>query len=135
MMPMGFEFGFRRRLHVVKTRPEDLEETGIDLTGFISEVNRIKTGHVIFQEDPPAEILHNNNPNVLLIWKASTHSREECLIILNKDVYHIQHFSTESLQKFLQAGAPLIDISPKVRWDSSRRLSYTTSGPGRESFS
>jgi starch synthase (maltosyl-transferring) len=113
MMPMGFEFGFRRRLHVVKTRPEDWEETGIDLTGFISEVNRIKTGHVIFQEDPPAEILHNNNPNVLLIWKASTHSREECLIILNKDVYHIQHFSTESLQKFLQAGAPLIDISPE----------------------
>jgi starch synthase (maltosyl-transferring) len=113
MMPMGFEFGFRRRLHVVKTRPEDWEETGIDLTGFISEVNRIKTEHIIFQEDPPAEILHNANHNVLVIWKASTHSPEECLIILNKDVYHIQHFSTESLQKFLQAGAPLIDISPE----------------------
>jgi starch synthase (maltosyl-transferring) len=113
MMPMGFEFGFRRRLHVVKTRPEDWEETGIDLTGFISEVNRIKTEHIIFQEDPPAEILHYGNPNVLLMWKASARTQEECLILLNKDIYHGQHFSAESLQKFLQAGAPLKDISPE----------------------
>ena len=39
MMPIGFEFGFRKKLHVVKTRPEDWEETGIDLTGFITSVN------------------------------------------------------------------------------------------------
>ncbi len=56
MMPMGFEFGFRKRLHVVNTRPEDWEETGIDLTSFISAVNRIKSGNAIFQEDAPAEI-------------------------------------------------------------------------------
>lgn len=36
MIPIGFKFGFRKRLHVVKTRPEDWEETEIDLTSYIS---------------------------------------------------------------------------------------------------
>ena len=117
MMPMGFEFGFSKRLHVVKTRPEDWEETGVDLSPFIREVNRMKAENLILQEDAPAEILHHGNPGVLLIWKASTRSREECLILLNKDLYHTQHFWTKSLQTFLQAGAPLTDISPEYQMD------------------
>jgi starch synthase (maltosyl-transferring) len=68
---------------------------------------------VIFQEDAPTEILHHENPNVLLMWKASTHTQEESLLILNKDMYHAQHFYSDSLQKYLQAGAPLLDISPE----------------------
>ncbi len=31
MMPMGFEFGFCKRSHVVKTRQEDWEETDSEL--------------------------------------------------------------------------------------------------------
>lgn len=113
MMPMGFEFGFRKKLHVVKTRPGDWEETGIDLTPFITTVNKIKSEHTIFQEDAPTEILHNSNPNILLMWKASTRTQEESLLILNKDNHNRQSFRAESLQKFLQAGAPLFDISPE----------------------
>ena len=113
MMPMGFEFGFRKRLHVVKTKPEDWEDTGIDLTSFIARVNRIKAEHIIFQEDAPTEMLHHENPNVLLMWKASTHTQEESLVIINKDISHRQYFHVESLQKYLQAGAPLVDISPE----------------------
>jgi starch synthase (maltosyl-transferring) len=131
MMPMGFEYGFRKRLHVVKTRPEDWEETGIDLTSFISDVNRLKTEHAIFSEDPPMELLHNGNPNVLLIWKASAHTREECLVILNKDVYQRQHFHTESLQKYLQARAPLMDISPDGRMEFIPSPFSYDLGPGQ----
>ncbi|HEY3147469.1 MAG TPA: alpha-amylase family glycosyl hydrolase, partial [Dongiaceae bacterium] len=36
MMPMGYEYGFRQKLDVVKTRPQDWEETGIDLTEFVA---------------------------------------------------------------------------------------------------
>lgn len=113
MMPMGYEFGFRKRLHVVRTKPEDWEDTGVDITYFISQVNEIKSEHIIFQEDAPTEILHHENPNILLMWKASTYTREESLLILNKDIYHAQHFYADSLQKYLQAGAPLLDISPE----------------------
>ncbi|RPI49722.1 MAG: alpha-amylase, partial [Deltaproteobacteria bacterium] len=117
MMPMGFEFGFCKKSHVVKTRPEDWEETDIDLTSFITEVNKLKSDQAIFQEEAPTEILYTGNPNILLIWKASINDQEEALLILNKDIYNKQHFYAESLQKLVQAGAPLRDISPEYRME------------------
>ena len=117
MMPIGFEFGFRKKLHVVKTRPEDWEETDIDLTSFITKVNKIKTEHAIFQEEAPTEILYQYNPNVLLMWKASIHTQEEALLILNKDIKNEQHFHAASLKEFVQAGAPLVDVSPESPMD------------------
>jgi 1,4-alpha-glucan branching enzyme len=42
MMPMGYEYGFSRRTHVVDTRPEDWEEPKFDLRPFIAEVNGLK---------------------------------------------------------------------------------------------
>ncbi len=113
MMPMGFEFGFQKKLHVVKTRPEDWEQTDTDLTSFIRAVNTIKSRHAIFQEEPPTTILPTSNPNVLLMWKASVKTQEEALLILNKDMHTKQHFYAENLQSFVQAGAPLIDVSPE----------------------
>jgi starch synthase (maltosyl-transferring) len=117
MMPVGFEFGFRKRLHVVKTKPEDWEETGIDLTSFITEVNRIKAEHAVFQEDAPTEVLHHGNPEILLMWKASTLTREEALLIINKDIRNKQRFYEDNLLQYLQAGAPLVDISPEYPLD------------------
>ena len=35
MIPIGFEYGFLKKLHVVKTRPTDWESTDIDLTAII----------------------------------------------------------------------------------------------------
>jgi starch synthase (maltosyl-transferring) len=42
MMPMGFEYGFRRKLDVVETRPDWWEEKLFDLSSFIAETNRSK---------------------------------------------------------------------------------------------
>ena len=115
MMPMGFEFSFHKRSHVVKTRPEDWEETGIDLTAFIKDVNRTKENYTIFQEEAPTEFLSGDNPNILVMWKASINTQEESLIILNKDIHNKQHFYADSLHKFIQAGGPLNDVSPEYR--------------------
>lgn len=117
MMPIGFEFGFRKRLHVVNTRPEDWETTNIDLTRFIKKVNALKTCHVIFQQEAHTEVLHNGNPNVLFVWKAAGNANEESLIILNKDIYSYQHFHAEDLWKFTAMETPLKDISPEYALD------------------
>jgi len=117
MMPIGFEFGFCKKLHVVKTGPEDWEETDVDLRSFITKVNKIKAKHLIFQEEALTEILYHHNPNVLLIWKASIHTQEESLLIFNKDIHNEQHFHAESLKEFVQAGAPLVDVSPEYPMD------------------
>ncbi len=117
MMPIGFEFGFRKRLHVVKTRPEDWEETGIDLTAYTKKVNGIKADNPIFQEDAPTEMLHYDNPNILLMWKGSLDTPEESLLILNKDINNKQGFRADNLHTYFHSGLPLKDISPEYPLD------------------
>jgi starch synthase (maltosyl-transferring) len=117
LMPMGFEYGARKKPHVVKTRPGDWEEARVDLSGFIREVNGIKREHPVFQEEAPTEVLGNGNPNVLVMWKGSIRTQEEALLILNKDIRNRQTFSTPRIHDLVQAGAPLVDVSPGDRLD------------------
>ena len=113
MIPSGFEFGFRKRLNVVETRPTDWEKTDVDLCEFISKVNRVKSTYPIFREECPTVVLNCNNPNVLVMWKASNKGRDEALLILNKDVHGTQDIHADSLRTFIQSGAPMTDVSPE----------------------
>jgi starch synthase (maltosyl-transferring) len=126
MMPIGYEFGFRKKLHVVHTTPQDWEQTGIDLRDFITKANAVKKEYKVFQEECPTTILPHSNPNILLLWKASVKTPEEALIILNKDPWNRQHFYTDNLQGYVQAGAPLVDVSPEYPLDyiPTRPFSY-----------
>ena len=117
MIPVGFEFGFRKRLHVVNTRPADWEQTGVDLTPFIKAVNNIKAANPVFQEDAPTEALAPNNANILLLWKGSLRARQEALIILNKDARNKQHYQTDNLYRLIQGEGPLHDVSPEFALD------------------
>jgi len=113
MITMGFEFGFRRKPHVVKTRSRDWEDTGIDLTVFIREVNRIKETHRIFQEDAPTRIYTAHNPQILIMWKGFSSKGEEALVIINKDIHHRQPFETGNIQNFFGFEGRLRDVSPE----------------------
>ena len=113
MMPMGFEFGFRKQLHVVNTTPDDWKVNGIDLRPYITKVNQIKRDYPVFREESLVNILPCDNPNVLFMWKASTQHKEEALLILNKDAHQHQDFHTENFRRYVQAGAPLKDVSPE----------------------
>jgi starch synthase (maltosyl-transferring) len=43
LMPIGYEWGYRRKLHVVETTPNDREsQTGIDISDRITAINRLK---------------------------------------------------------------------------------------------
>ncbi|CAA9344548.1 MAG: GH13_3 / GH13 / GH13_38 / GH13_36 / GH13_ 20 / GH13_16 / GH13_29, partial [uncultured Microvirga sp.] len=42
LMPIGYEWGFRRELHVVDTSPQDREETGVDISAFVGALNRLR---------------------------------------------------------------------------------------------
>jgi len=112
-MPMGFEFGFRKPLHVVHTTPADWERTDVDLSSYIAKVNAAKKSHSVFQEESPTSIFPCQNPNILLMWKASAKHKDEALVILNKDLHQHQEFSTDHFRHFVQAGAPLRDFSPE----------------------
>ena len=114
MMPIGFEFGFRQKLHVVKTRPTDWEKTHIDLTSFITKVNKIKAEHTFFQEDAATRIMNHNNSRVLFMWKGATsRTKDESLVILNKDILNNQHFEVQNLHYYLRSKASLANVSPE----------------------
>jgi starch synthase (maltosyl-transferring) len=113
MMPMGFEFAFRNPLHVVRTTPADWEKTELDLTSYITKVNAIKKGHPVFHEESLTSVFPCQNPNILLMWKASAKHKDEALLILNKDPHQHQEFATDHFRHFVQGRAPLQDVSPE----------------------
>src|SRR5882672_9604676 len=113
MIPMGFEYASRKPLHVVRTTPADWKPNGIDLCPYIAKVNAIKKNHDVFREESPTTILPCQNPNVLVMWKASAKKKGEALLILNKDTRGHQDFHTEHFRHLVQAGAPLRDVSPE----------------------
>jgi starch synthase (maltosyl-transferring) len=113
MMPIGYEYGFRKRLHVVETRPEHWEEPTVDLTDFIARVNRIKDDYPVFQEESPIQKLDHPNPALLLMWKASTNGNGEALLVLNKDPWNGQHLHCDDLYRHVQSANPLRDVSPE----------------------
>ncbi len=131
MMPIGFEYGFRKPLHVVHTTPADWEDTGIDLCSYISKVNAIKKNHAVFREESLTNILPCNNPNVLLMWKASVQHKDEALLILNKDPWTRQEFYTDHFRHFLQSGAPLRDVSPEYPLDYIHEPFHYALRPGQ----
>jgi starch synthase (maltosyl-transferring) len=113
MIPMGFEFGFRKKLHVVKTTPSDWERTGIDLSTFIKKVNKIRQDHEIFQEECATQVFTEGNPRVMVLWKGSSRTGQEALVLLNKDIYGYQSFKAGDIYDFFESKAPIMDVSPE----------------------
>jgi starch synthase (maltosyl-transferring) len=50
LMPQGYEFGYRKPLHVVNTTPADREDTGIDISDYVASINRLRA------ELPPCNV-------------------------------------------------------------------------------
>ena len=116
LMPIGFEFGFRKKLHVADTRPSDWENTRIDLRSFISEVNKLKAQHGLLNEDGPQEIIPNANGNVLVLRKSSTEGDEELLFVLNMDIMQRQYLQLGSIEQLMGIELDAIaDLSPETR--------------------
>ncbi len=115
MMPIGFEFAFTQPLHVVKTRPSDWEETGIDLTGFIAEVNALKKAHPVFNEDGPLEVVDCGNSRIFGMKKSTFDGTRSALILLNKDHQKDQAGSVPSFHSLLPGGPSYLDGLPALR--------------------
>jgi starch synthase (maltosyl-transferring) len=113
MMPMGFEFGFRRPLHVVNSRPQDWESSVIDLSAFIRRVNEVKRACPVFQEDGPMQVLPWENPRLLVFWKSTRDGRQEAIVVLNKDDGAYQPFGVDRPARLFQGGGPLRCVSPE----------------------
>jgi starch synthase (maltosyl-transferring) len=83
MMPMGYEYGFKKRLNVVQTRPQDWETPTYDLSAFIKGVNRMKkTCPVLLEEGPQVRLNPAGEPVVLLL-KSRQSRKGRVLAVIN----------------------------------------------------
>jgi starch synthase (maltosyl-transferring) len=112
MMPIGFEYGFRRRLHVVKTTAADWETPSWDICEFIAAVNRLKESKRVFNEEGALDVLDVANTNLFALVKWSRDRSEKTLIVLNKDRRNRQSFSSQRAVQFSAGTSHIEDLSP-----------------------
>jgi starch synthase (maltosyl-transferring) len=113
MMPIGFEYGFRRRLHVVSTRTEDWETPAWDICDFIATVNRLKNSRQVFNEDHAPQPVGTGNRHLFAFVKWSRDRTERALVIINKDRVNAQSFTLERAAKFIAGASRVEDLSPE----------------------
>jgi len=84
MMPMGYEFGFARKLDVVTTSPADWEEPRFDLSSFIAEANALKAATPALNEEGAERLLSRDGRAVTLLRYAGS-SSSAAVALLNPD--------------------------------------------------
>lgn len=117
MIPIGFEFGFRRTLDVVKTRPDWWEEnTGIDLSDDIRRLMELKERLPVLNSEVPVKVIDQDNWGNVFCYLRSAPGTAPVLTILNKSTTAHQRVYLPDLVSVL--GGPPIDISLDWRLDS-----------------
>lgn len=83
LMPIGFEYGVRRRLHVIHSSPEDLRDRQYDLSDFIARVNRMKLALPVLQEEGPIRRLTPPGEPVVILRKTARRHPGRMVAVIN----------------------------------------------------
>ncbi|HET7307161.1 MAG TPA: maltotransferase domain-containing protein [Gammaproteobacteria bacterium] len=87
MMPVGYEYAFRKSLDVVQTRPEDWEETGLDLSAWIAAVNVMKAAVPALNEEGPQRQFTSPSSSLVGLLRDSRDGTECALLLMNPDAH------------------------------------------------
>ncbi|MBW7997417.1 MAG: alpha-amylase [Candidatus Glassbacteria bacterium] len=119
MIPLGFEFAFRKKTDVVHTTPDDWEATGVDLSGFIRAVNEFKLANDIFCREHPTYSfgLADGTGDVAGVLKLAAENGPGALLMINRSSSDTQHVVVENLRQALPGGPEIRLVVPgeKVR--------------------
>ena len=80
---LGFEYGFRKKIEVTKTSPDDYEDISYDIVEEIRMINEIKKEFKILQEDNIINIYDFNNNNIFSFLKDGKDNKEKIFVIAN----------------------------------------------------
>jgi len=84
MIPAGFEYGFTKKLNVVKTRPQNWETPTYDLSTYITQVNRLKKScPVLLEEGPILRVKGTEKGPVVLLVKSRENGKGLVLAVIN----------------------------------------------------
>ncbi|HTI88204.1 MAG TPA: maltotransferase domain-containing protein [Alphaproteobacteria bacterium] len=82
MIPAGFEYGFKRKLDVVHTRPRDWEDPHIDITDFIAATNAMKRNIPVLNEEGPLHRLTAPHGDVVALMREAVERNDGCAVML-----------------------------------------------------
>lgn len=85
MMPAGYEFGFRKRVDVVHTRPSDWERKHFDLRAFITRVNDLKCRQPLLQSEGHLRAAQGLASPVLSLERTVEGVAGTAWVLVNKD--------------------------------------------------
>jgi starch synthase (maltosyl-transferring) len=113
MITSGFEYGFRKKLNVTSTTPEDWEKTGKDFSGKIKKILSIKNRLNPLNEESIIDVVDQQNwQNVFCFMKEWDFQR--VMIIINKDLVKKQKINIPNAINLMRA-EKLVDFSPESR--------------------
>ena len=86
MMPVGYEYGFRKQVNVVETKPSDWERRHFDLRAFVTRVNRLKLRHPLLQGEGVLRAVSGLRGDVLVLERRQGESPDapRGWIVVNK---------------------------------------------------
>jgi starch synthase (maltosyl-transferring) len=129
MMPMGFEYGFRRKLDVVDTRPDWWEEKLFDLSDFIAEANRGKAECPALNEEGAQKRVTASGSRVIGLLRQSGGHNEDAwaLTLINADLDRPHQLATATLGNARARLAEALEVTPgrlgrKLNGSGSLRL-------------
>jgi starch synthase (maltosyl-transferring) len=84
MMPVGYEFGFRKQVNVVSSMPTDWERRHWDLRAFITRVNRLKLAHPLLQGEGHLRVVGDLRGDTLVLERTTDDGAARGWIVINK---------------------------------------------------
>ena len=127
MMPVGYEYGYRKRLHVVETRRSDREEPYFDLTRFIAEVNEMKASVPALNEEGPQEMvpLEDGDNSLTCLLRRSNDGSSWVLTVINSDAHERHVAALDGLGVDVMAGAEVTPRHRGARLGKGRRVAVS----------
>jgi starch synthase (maltosyl-transferring) len=104
MMPMGFEYGWSRRLDVVGTRDDESEPKRFDLSEFIADINTMKRATPALNEEGPQRLLTNQDDPLVVLERRTQSGDERAFILVNTNEHEPQEVALETLGTDLLPG-------------------------------
>jgi starch synthase (maltosyl-transferring) len=104
MIPVGFEYGFRTRLNVVHTRPEHWEHVLVDITAYITAVNRMRADIAVLNEEGEQRQLDSGEPQVVCLQRRAQTGPSWVLSVINTDLHHAHDVRISGLDPDTVAG-------------------------------
>lgn len=111
MMPLGYEYGFRKQVNVVSSMPSDWERPRFDLTGFVAEVNRLKLQHPHLHGEGQLARRSAEDEPVLVLERRVAGSDDPAYVVVNTNVRESRTVSIAEL--------PEADRLRLYRWGGS----------------